>query len=299
MIPDGWAWNQAELDKNHSLNEGLVSLLAFDRAGSPRVVGSGFFVSAQLDAAVVCTAAHVLREAERLQQPPTISHPTTLPEFRNQRRELDISPDSLRVVCVFGSRVEVANVVWCVLDDTADFAFIGVEPQPAEPKFTFARELRFTSRRVNVGDKMAVIGYNAMSTAPMEPLGQEPRSFQLSRELVLRLGTVTVIHDQGHILCRSACFETSVPVSSGMSGSPIVLYTEDGAPIEVVGVICSAPEPDNPDILDRRVSGCSIAARLSPELSTLNDAKITAKVRLKSAEVVRKDAAPTVITEGT
>lgn len=119
-----------------------------------------------------------------------------------------------------------------------------------------------------------------MSTAPLELSGQDARSFQLSRELVLRLGTVTAIHDEGHILCRSACFETSVPVSSGMSGSRIVLHTKDGAPIEVVGVICSAPEPGNPDVLDRRVSGCSIAALLSPELSTLNETQISAKFQL-------------------
>jgi len=292
LIPDGWAWNQAELELNHSLNEGLVSLLSFDRLGTPRVLGTGFFVSAQVDAAVVCTAAHVLREAELLQQPPTLSHPTTPPEFRNPRKQLDVSPDSLRVMCVRESRVEMANVVWCVLDDTADIAFIGVEPQATDQRFRFERELRFTSRSVNVGDNVAVIGYNAMSTAPLQLSGRSHRNFQLERELVLRLGTVTSIHNEGHILCRSACIETSVPVSSGMSGSPLVLFTEEGVPLEVVGVICSAPEPENPDVLDRRVSGCSIAARLSPEVTSLNDAQTSAKFQLKAAELLRRGAQP-------
>ncbi|WP_414652181.1 S1 family peptidase [Gemmatimonas sp. UBA7669] len=288
MIPDGWVWNQAELELNHVLNEGLVSLVAFDLDGFPRAVGSGFFVSAQIQSAVVCTAAHVLREVERLQQPRRAVHPTTPTEFRTPRQRIELAKEKLRVLCIRSSQVEMAPVSWCILDDPSDLAFLGVEPQGSEDRFKFDRELRFVSRRLSVGDQVAVLGYNAMSTAPASVAKGATKGFQLARELVLRLGSVTALHEDGHILCRDACFETSIPVSSGMSGSPVVLYANDGEPIEVVGVVCSGPEPEDAGTLDRRISGCSIVACLRPEITSMDGKQVSAQFLLKSAELVQR-----------
>jgi hypothetical protein len=53
-------WNEADLGSNHNLNDGLISLLAFDAAGDPHQIGTGFVVEARDSKATVITAAHNL-----------------------------------------------------------------------------------------------------------------------------------------------------------------------------------------------------------------------------------------------
>lgn len=267
MIPEGWQWNQAELGLRHDLNSVLVSLIALRPNGSPYPVGTGFIVSAQGGTAIACTAAHVLNAATERQRGPRRHHPSTPVEFREPDPLLSLAPGALRALHVVGQRAEMAKVSWAVFDEKADVAFLALEPQNGAGFHAFEREVLFAQAPVHIGDEVAILGYAGMEVREESVDQNGDRSFQIARELVLRIGRVSAEHADGHILVRGDCFESTIPVSDGMSGSPVMRWQGPEAPPEVVGLVSSDEEREDPALLDRRIPGRSIAARLSPSVS--------------------------------
>lgn len=291
MIPEGWAWNQADLGPNHELNAVLVSLIALGPNGVHNPVGTGFVVSAGGDVAVVCTATHVLDAATSKQRGPRRHHPTAPPEFRAPEPLLSLEPGALRALHVVGHSVEMATVTWALLDAHTDLAFLALTPQLSDGTHRFDREVRFSNTSVCVGDEVALLGYAGMEVRNELEHGDGDSSLQIARELVLRLGRISHLHADGHILVRGECFESTIPVSDGMSGSPVLRHHGPGTTLEVVGVLSSEPEREYPEHLDRRTPGQSVIARLSPQLSAESTQHIRARLTFEEGVLIERPPA--------
>lgn len=290
MIPNGWKWNQADELPTH-LNSGLLSLVAFDSNRRPYLLGTAFAISAHdKHVGVFCTAGHVIDFAEDIQQTRRAQRAAVLPEFLPPRNDLSIDPSQLRAIHYDGTRVEIAEIDWIVRDGRADVAFLGVRPQERDGQRLFSAEFSFTGASVQPGDMVAVLGYSGMEVLDFAD-GEYPQpNFKVSRELVLRLGTVTRLHPDGHVLCRTSCFETTIPVSPGMSGSPVVFFGEGEAPMVVCGLVSTSPSTSASTSLDRTHDGASIMVSLSPAVETRADGTKSVAFTGVAPKVVRSAA---------
>ncbi|MCH8173421.1 MAG: hypothetical protein IIA70_08975 [Proteobacteria bacterium] len=98
------------------------------------------------------------------------------------------------------------------------------------------------------------------------PLIKEDEIFQFTAksELICRAGKVKKIHEEGFLLCRGPCLETSIPVFGGMSGGPVFLIPEAGQPVVPFGLISSDPEALDEVKDNRAIAGSSLISLLSP-----------------------------------
>lgn len=99
IIPPEYSWNEAILEKNHPLNTGLITLIAYSPDRSPRIIGTAFTISVFGDSAVGITAAHNFDEIEKSQHPRKGHHRSALPEFLPDSQP-DLNPKKLtRPLC--------------------------------------------------------------------------------------------------------------------------------------------------------------------------------------------------------
>ena len=285
-IPEGLAWNEAELESGSALNGVLVSLLAFAPHRVPVVAGTAFALNVTDEkVAVFCTAAHVVEQLRAIQQGPPRYHPSTPPEFRPQPESLKVDRKLLRAMFFDGKQINVPIVEWLAWDELADLAFLGLRDQRPDAPRLFNGDLRVTSARPDVGARVAILGYDGTVVVDAERDGRGFERFSIARRLVLRAGTVVRLHAKGHALCRGPCFETTIPVSPGMSGSPVVQLAGPCEPMTLVGVVSSSPSMGE-SVLDRRVAGASIIAQITPEVTETGGTGYRAKFTLGNAQFV-------------
>jgi len=90
VLPYGLEWNELVLEPGDPTNDSLVSILAFHDDRQPEPIGTGFIVLTTPELAVACTAAHVLRDIHRIQNPHRKYHPLALPEFQPNTEPIDL-----------------------------------------------------------------------------------------------------------------------------------------------------------------------------------------------------------------
>lgn len=209
IIPPEYSWNEAILEKNHPLNTGLITLIAYSPDRSPRIIGTAFTISVFGDSAVGITAAHNFDEIEKSQHPRKGHHRSALPEFLPDSQP-DLNPKNLRALCVDGDKAEVATIEDVIFDATSDIAVFLMRRQTTKvsesPSFFESRyQLDVSKKLPKVGSVVSVLGYANMGIVEPNVFqnGNEDCLFQ--RQLVLRTGRVTRIHKDGHILCKGPC----------------------------------------------------------------------------------------------
>ena len=250
-----FVWNQAQLPRESEI--GLMTLVAQDVKGFFHAVGTGFVVKAFNATAIALTAGHVLAEIQRLHQPRTYtSHASTLAMFRPSLEPFDMAPGQIFALCRSGDKVVVSAVDGLVYDEQHDVGVLQLRPQKGEESNYPLREM-LIGWDFPVAGRMVLIPTYAQLSCANDGTGH----FQVAREPIMRVGQVLETFPNGHRLCRGACFETSIPVFSGMSGSPVLLW-EPGAPGHVVGVVCSDPDLDGIEKNDRSRAGRSLVAML-------------------------------------
>jgi hypothetical protein len=142
-------------------------------------------------------------------------------------------------------------------DEFGDIGVVQLRPQRNGGSTAALRQFTLEDRDPEVGDLVCLASYANLS---FETHG--PDRFQVARQPVLRVGKVTQVFPNGQRLCCGPCFETSIPVFSGMSGSPVCYYDSVGA-MRAVGLVCSDPDTDSQAKNDRSVAGRSSVARLT------------------------------------
>lgn len=258
-------WNELPADQGEELNDALVSLVAFDGAGTPTALGTGFVVQAQKRSAGGVTAAHVLWDAaSKAQQPFARAHPTTPSFFRSDFEEVQIGPRRLRAAFVNRGKAALPSVTWVVWDKRADVAFFTVNSGDEDDPGEFEAHFPIDQVVPKVGERVGILGYGDVAAETPEP-GRDFRTFSVMRRLVLRVGRVRAAHPNGHILCRAPCIETSIPVLPGMSGGPAFRIPKPGGQIRAFGLVSGDPKEPIELKQNRWHRGSSIIALLPIE----------------------------------
>lgn len=251
----GFEWNQG----NGFPDLGLLTIVAFDGEKVPHPIGTAFIINRRDRSADCITAAHVFAEIRRLQSPPPLHNPSTPPEFLPPKRAMKIGMNSVWALSVEGSRIEPCEIKWMVMDDHSDIAFFSIALQPNSTQPFFSHVFTPNGETPSVGDLICIFGYAGMKVANQAHQDNDNWGFELGRRLLLRVGRVLGFYPDGNRLCRGPCYETSIPVYSGMSGSPAFIYAEDG-PVRPFGLVCSDPDLDDERKENRSIAGRSIVA---------------------------------------
>lgn len=239
------------------LEEGLLTIFALDQSKKYQVVGTGFVVRAFDSNALVVSAAHVFEGVQRLQQNRTQrSHHSTLPEFRPAPRPIDLTLEKFAMYTKKEEQPVIGHVEGIAFDSFGDFGVAQIKPQKGDEAVFPLREFILDDKMPDVGQLVFIASYANLSSEANEAGGT-----RFGRRLIVRVGRVTATYPEGHRLCRGPCFETSIPVYSGMSGSPVCLYGKD-APLKAIGLVCSDLDIDGPQKDDRTVAGLSLIAKM-------------------------------------
>ena len=284
-IPPGLEWNQANLEPAHPLNSMLFSLLAFGPRREPKLVGTGFIIRGAGDHAFALTAAHVLTGAGEVQKP-SRHHPTTPKVFLPEGELVNLDRNALMAVHMNGTEVVVLTLEWALIAEKSEIAILKLSlPDEEEGRAYFTGNLELAESLPSQGDQVGVLSYNKMKVTHPKPEMDGINSFAMERQLVLRCGRTSAVYMEGHHLCRGPCFETTIPVSFGMSGGPVF---EDGGPGEEMRVmgLTSYDTGGTTPMDDRSVPGQSIVSLLKPYMDLNADGRLL--IRLDEAVMVRR-----------
>ncbi|MBX9615122.1 MAG: trypsin-like peptidase domain-containing protein [Caulobacteraceae bacterium] len=254
----GFYWNEAEAGTFDEILDGLLAIAAVTASGHLKLIGSAFVVAAYGDHAVAISAAHNIRLGiAGVQVPHSRSASSALAEFLPHGGAPQIEPEKIRVLQRSRGRPVASKVSWAVWDERSDVAILGVRLQELGNDERFEAQFGLDSRVPKAGDTVAVLGYANMSSK-FEDEGNGIVTGTLQLRPTLRMGKVREEHPGGHILCRGACVETTIPVFGGMSGGLACLLPEAGQPIAPFGFISTDPEEPEEQKMDRSKPGNSI-----------------------------------------
>jgi hypothetical protein len=285
-------WNEAETQA--SFYRCLVVILSFGVTGEPTPIGTGFIVKSEGRKAWVVTAAHVLEEVHKQQRGEPRYNGTTPGIFRPPAKPIDIAPTKLRIVLRDSESIQCLVVESVIYDEKTDMAVLSIVPQDAASPDIPTAEFLMDDQLPAIGAEICLMSFGDLGTHDVEINGQS-RQFKLSLRPQLRVGRVTAYFASGTRLCKGPCIETSIPVYSGMSGGPVFAYNTTG-PIKPFALICSDPDVDGPEKLDRTKRGASIMAILPASIENLGDSAQRATLRIAAqnyAGVLKPDNNPT------
>jgi len=69
VIPEGFAWNEAELQRGDPLNRGLISLLVIKNDLTLALIGTAFIIQAEGSHATAVSAAHCFEQVRKILHP--------------------------------------------------------------------------------------------------------------------------------------------------------------------------------------------------------------------------------------
>lgn len=229
-------WTRLTWPEMESLHQGLVLVTALDTQNRLRAVGTAFVVSRIGGTAVCITASHTFYGGiHRIQNPHVLHHPSTPPEFIRNFERVDLKG----VFGIFrrGDDVVAAPIVGAVWDKSRDLCVFEAQP-PDEHHARFDPvPLRIAQTLPSEGHKVAVIGYGAISHKDPDEQGRGG----IASRLECRVGRVEMI-SRG-LLVKGLVATTTIPVYSGMSGSPAILFDPPGDQPTVFGFVSSDGEP--------------------------------------------------------
>ncbi len=227
----GRRWVQATIDEPHTFDEILVTLLYAEEDGTSHTIGNGFVVYEHANAALCITASHNFEYIKQLQRRRRVqSHPSLPPDFALRGLEY------LDTTGMHALYVRNKKPVFCKVDqinyqgnyDAAVFA-IHFDRTPDTPE-GFLGRAAIDLAMPQVGDEVALLGHELIQS------DRGAGMFQLERRLQFFFGFVTGVVPGPARMGQSFCFETTIPIKAGLSGSPILKKPTIGGPMTVAGV---------------------------------------------------------------
>ena len=151
-------WTEAILERADPMNNGLVSIVAFDAEGRPRPAGSGFLIGAEGDTAIGVTAAHVFDEIAIFQGKRRHHNEALIPAPFRRANELDLRPAKL-MACTFVDEpvptyvgCEFREVAWDSASEVAYFRLRLHVPNGARPRSCLVRRRPSITERMEIGE---------------------------------------------------------------------------------------------------------------------------------------------------
>lgn len=219
------------------------------------------------------TAAHNLKEIERVDQPYELSHPSTPNEFRftpqgnNALRRTD-----MKVLYPTGDGNEVLVPIPVAYVWPNDTAVCVVQFQDhTDQSIVFESSIVIDTTPPSIGTPILAVGYSQMEVEATTQSGSTRLSYK--RQLTWRPGRITrVFESRGPRGQDWPCFQADTPFDSGMSGGPILKKVGDL--FVACGVISSDLTTEGSN-LDAGSGSAAIASMLWPTMGvTIEEASI-------------------------
>jgi hypothetical protein len=149
VIPDGLAWNEAQLERGDPLNRGLLSLLVIKDDLHIDLIGTGFIIQSNKNHALAVSAAHCFEEVRKILHPNPLHHSSALREFLPPPSEVDLK----QVKCLYfdGYKPLLCDLELAAWNQDSDYALCIVKAPPFHD-LLFDHELRLDDQIPLVGD---------------------------------------------------------------------------------------------------------------------------------------------------
>lgn len=280
----GLAWNEAIPGNMDELEASVVTITAHDRNDDLHVIGTGFVVGNCSGLLAAITAAHNLEHIRSLQRTRT-SHPSALEMLLPNSSKIEFQNDRVLALSEFNGSPVVLRIEYSIHSKETDIAFLFFSKDANRPEI---KSIFIDNRIPVVGEPIAVMAYahtqaerheivpdDFMHTnVPKELENQIDAKYAFSRSPVFRIGTVTHVHAEGHVLSSGACVETTIPVSPGMSGAPAFYLSKPEGPMTAFGLISSSLQNTSKDDIEKSTSGQSIVSILPTPSRQVESGKV-------------------------
>jgi hypothetical protein len=227
----GRRWVSAQFEGATDIDEILVNIFFVDEDLTSHAVGNGFVILDQGSSAICLTASHNFDYIKRLQKKHKPSeHPSLPPDFAHRGTEY-LDTRGIHVLFVRDKKsvfCKIHQMNYQAGYDVAVFSiqFDSTDNSPA----SFTGKAAVDLAMPIVGDEVAMLGYHLTHTE------RGGGNFELERRLQFFHGVVTAVTPGPTRMGQSFCFETTIPIAPGLSGSPILKKPSLGGPVTVAGV---------------------------------------------------------------
>ena len=209
-----------------ALQQVILPVLAGAPAGRLVHLGTAFVVVALGRQALLMTAAHVVREAIRLEERRAKHHPTVPPEFLGAK----VTKETLRAVNLYVSYREndttghLASVAHTYINDPSDIALLVVEFGTDIPaNVLFISRLALDSSPPSTGTPIIAAGYGDSKMELSTDLDSGLGTARFNHKLDYRHGNIIELLGRKDPSFRfGPGFRVNTAISSGMSGGPVL-----------------------------------------------------------------------------
>jgi hypothetical protein len=261
----GRSWVQALLHEEDLFDPALLTLVTASTDDRLVVIGNAFIVYAHDHGSICLTAAHNFEFYKRLQQDRRPrSHPT-LPQDFQIKGTRHISSGSCFAFCVIEGQPVSCKIGQINFIENYDVAVFTAHSDEQSP--IFPDKLGIDLSMPNAGDEVALLGHSLSSEETAK------HTAIVERKLMFLHGVITGVTHERDRKGQMFSFETTIPISPGLSGAPVLRKPVKGSPAVVCGLASfdfSEPEA----FQNFRKAGHSTVAMLWPAMGFATRASI-------------------------
>lgn len=224
------AYRPMSNDEKVALQQVIMPVVTVGLDGKFTAVGTGFLVCSLGRHGIILTAAHVMQQIQAIDRPYKIHHSSTPNEFLTTTSESDALTRTRMLVLYreslnSGHFAEIAHVY---INNPLDIALCSVTFPDHVPKHVkFGKKLAIDSSPPNVGTPIISAGYGDMEfTQICLGTADQAAAAMLDFQLDYRHGKILNVFPSGQRWPNPyPSFQIDAPISSGMSGGPIINKT--------------------------------------------------------------------------
>lgn len=209
------------------LQKHILPILATFRDGSVDCIGTGFVTFAKGRSAHLVTAAHVIEQIRRIDNPHPKHHPSTPGIFLPIIHRTELQRAKPRAIYFDGNIAHVAAIEAAMEMSGCDIALCSIRfSDDVNPVILFNSRLGLDTTPVTVGESIIAIGYAHMKIDQLQITGEYLHA-KFDAHWSSEQGKVISVYPQrGPTGQQGPCFEVDIPFKAGMSGGPVMTWDE-------------------------------------------------------------------------
>jgi hypothetical protein len=211
------------------LQKHILPILVTLPDGNINCVGTGFVSVANGRQAHFVTAAHVLDEIRKIDNPHPKHHPSMPDIMRPVLYRSELKCAKPRAIYFDGTSAHIAAIEAAVEMSKVDVALCSIRFNDDVPSdIAFTSRFAFDSAPIKTDETIVAIGYARMNAAQL-PTTNAQAEYAFRASWVCNKGKVTAAYPkQGPTGQKGPCFEVDIPFLGGMSGGPVFTWNEKG-----------------------------------------------------------------------